>query len=347
MPYKPQIIPKKPITKPAKTKNSSGRHIRRTHTKQPIKRKVEVDTSFIEERKNLSRLHHAALEGNTGKIKQLVNQSHKNLNHIDSADESPLYYALRANQLAAFKTLLALGANLVLDSSTALDIRCLALYLKFNNCIDNEFYRYVKNTFGLNKETQASILKPIKQEMRQAKSEADKLGKKLLIILGEIHDSFAIYQVKKGIFKIAKKLGLSVGYAEKPNNINLYDPLRKKMKDKYGYSFHPVDIAREGADLTDRGFRYRETAMAKEIYRHDSSGVFVTGCVHMQGFFNRFKHSTQFQVLPINLAGLEKLEFDSSNERFHFLHDPEYIVQVTDTAMKGNYKNIRNKWSKV
>ncbi len=305
---------------------------------------VDVDISFIAERTDITQLHMAALKGNVKTIRQLI-KGGSCVDSCDNEDETPLFYALRANKKVAFLELINQGSDFSLQNNTGLNIPCLALYLKFNNMIDKEFYESIKSSFGISNDSKDKILKPLKCEIKHAQKNALNLGKRLLIIIGEIHDSLRIYQIEKAIFLFAKSLGLSVGYAERPDYTDFYNPLRKKMNEQCGYTFYPVDKGRIDSCLSDRSFCHRERVMTKEIQAKDEAGIFVTGCVHLKGFFNKFKSSKQYHILPINLAPLENYELDSTNDRYQFAMDESAVLQVDRNGVKGTSNQITKKWS--
>jgi len=306
---------------------------------------VDVDRTFVDERMDVTQLHMAALQGNVKRIRQLI-KSGACLDCYDNEDETPLFYALRANQKGAFIEFINQGSDFNLLNKTRLDIPCLALYLKFNDMIDKDFYKYIKSVFGISDATKVKIREPLKREIQQAQQNAIHLGKKLLIMIGEIHDSLRIYQIEKAIFQIAQNLGISAGYAERPDYTDFYNPLRKKMNEQYGYTFYPVDKGRIDFSLSDRSIRQRERVMTKEIQNRDEAGIFVTGCVHLKGFFNTFKSSKQYHILPINLTSLEDCELDSDNDRYQFAMDESSTLQVDRNGVKGTNNEITKKWSK-
>lgn len=306
---------------------------------------VDVDRTFVEERVDVTQLHMAALQGNVKKIRQLIKNGAV-LDCCDNEDETPLFYALRANQMGAFYELLSQGADSDLVNNTGLDVPCLALYLKFNNMIDKDFYKSIKSTFGVSDNSKNKIIESLKREIKQAHENAILLGKKLLIIIGEIHDSLRIYQIEKVIFKLGQNIGISVGYAERPDYTDFYNPLRKKMNEQCGYTFYPVDKGRIDHSLSDRSIRQRERIMTKEIQNIDEAGIFVTGCVHIKGFFNTFKSSKQYHVLPINLCSLEDYELDSTHESYQFALNESSALQVDANGVKGTNSQITKKWSR-
>jgi hypothetical protein len=310
-----------------------------------ISQEVDVDLTFVHDRLKVTQLHLAALQGNTRRIKLLIKNNSCHPDCSDNEDETPLFYALRANKVDAFFELIRQGADPYVMNKAGLDVRCLALYLKFNNMIDKDFYKLIKSAYGISKESKIKIVENLKVIMKEAHENASKLGKKLLILIGEIHDSFPIYQIEKIIFNIAKGFDIDVGYAERPDFINFYNPLRKKMKEKFGFTFYPVDTGRtDNSSFSERDFRHRERCMSKEIKNKDMPGIFVTGCVHLHGFYNIFKNSKQYHILPINLSRFESLEFehDKYNYKYRLAMDNSCVFQADENGVDGTlYRNYQ------
>ena len=269
-------------------------------------------------------LHHAAASGNIKAIKAALLQ-----NGIDELDEngfSPLFYAARAKQKAAIEYLLSKGANPYITDESEQNI----ISLTKKNFRHTKLSRWVKQKIGFSKEVLSSFAKKWQLYFKEQLETAKQKQKKLLIMLGEMHGDFRIYQLEKALLASIAQLSINHLFVEceRDNDLILreYQGMTKKIHPSMniiGVDNHPQI---ETANINERN-----AYMKDGITNVAEHGVLITGLYHLYGLAKKRRtklSAEQFEVIPVNLtAFFERVAPDIKEDKYAF--NPKHVIQIS------------------
>ncbi|MCS5711859.1 ankyrin repeat domain-containing protein [Candidatus Berkiella aquae] len=241
-------------------------------------------------------LHKAALQG---KLQQVKTNLRCGINEQDDNGVTPLMYAVLSKNKKLISYLLKKGADPY------------AVDFNQNNIIDyakkdnhhTPLSRFLKKQIGLTKTRLRRIMHFLRFRILRKLGLAKKLNKKLLIILGESHGDYRLYQIEKAFLAFAVKFKIKHLFVETNHDSAMIADeygkmINKKKKNMFitGVDNHPC----LSASVSERNVVISEGIEA--ICQH---GVFITGLHHLYGLVRDPKtklDGRKFETLPINLA---------------------------------------------
>ncbi|MBN9289432.1 MAG: hypothetical protein BGO43_10530 [Gammaproteobacteria bacterium 39-13] len=290
-----------------------------------------IDAKFTE-------LHDAASQGDIVKLEAILNQNPESIEALDSRGLSPLCYAAALQQHGAFRFLLQRGAKIdrVINDGTCSNLIDLA---KKEDC-HTPLSKYIQNRIRLSRryldEVSYELETLLKKELKMARSR----NKKLLILLGETHNTYKINQIEKIIFKIAKDLGITTVLGEY-NDANEEAICILKTAETLGMEIIGVDNHkdRDKDPFSEKGMRNRNIIMARDAARINQDAVMIVGSSHLEGLLEEESSQIdldQFHVVPMNLSSLVPIIVDEEDT---FAYDASYILQFSGPGYE--HKGIR------
>lgn len=297
--------------------------------------------------KQTSLLHEPAMIGDLDTIKKTIANTKIDVNCLDSNGKTALLWAAICGHLDIVKFLIEQGADLSLVDGTRDDILSQLNYLRNDKEIE-KVYKYLKEQYkeqglGFKSDKKKKIVANIKSFFKELFSKM-KGDNKVLIMLGEIHDAFSIYQVKKVIFKLLSKYGIRTIYVECPNDGWVCDPSQLKLSKKLGIEYHPIDNAR--SKEKQASLAQRDQVMCQEIENIGKSGVVVVGNNHLKGMCERLSKLQGYTVIPINLSPLNSKEPLERSDLTLFAYNSSKVVQVTQEGISKNPQAVIARWNK-
>jgi len=259
-------------------------------------------------------LHDAAAKGD---IKAMLSHWHLGINQQDEQLKTPLFFAVIHRQWQAVNYLLNNGAKPYLSDAFDKNIIDYAKDHKKHTPLS----RYLKKRIGLSKKRLHKFSNQfgnfIAKELKRAKSQS----KKLLLILGECHGNYRLYQIEKVILKIVSKIGINHLFVElhvdSTTISKQYDPMINKKQQNMtiiGVDNHPE---RNTASMKERNVYMKSGIEFKNV-----DGVLITGLHHLHGLVKYQKTRVcreQFKVVPFNLlAFYSSKENNTKEEQFAF-----------------------------
>lgn len=266
-------------------------------------------------------LHRAAFIGNLLAIKANLSLG---INAVDGKGLSPLHYAVMGRHRKAIVFLLRKGADpYAVDDYQ----RNIINYAKRQNH-HTPLSRFLKNKIGLSKQHLLATIRPILSILKAKLAVARLQNKKLMILLGELHGDYRLYQIEKMLLAHLSDMGIKRLFVETHKKSTLiqdeYVPMINKRAQRmtiHGVDNHPK---REVASLNERNLVIREGVTAVQ-----QDGVMITGLCHLYGLTKakatRLSRN-QFVVVPVNLgACLGKVSSKRTEEKFAY--ESKKVVQ--------------------
>lgn len=266
-------------------------------------------------------LHQAAFNGDLPSIKANLRL---NVNATDSKYRTPLHYAVMRRQKEAIAYLLKKGAN-------PYDVdeyqRNIIDYAKRQNR-HTPLSRFLKSKIGLSKELLLASIRPLLSIFKAKLAVAKVQNKKLMILLGECHGDYRLYQIEKMLLAQLSNMGIKHLFVETKKNSDVikdeYVPMINKRSQRmtiHGVDNHP---RREAASVN-----MRNVVIKEELTAFNQHGVMITGLYHLYGL-TKAKETRlsrhQFVVVPVNLgASLDKASSKSIEEIFAY--ESKKVVQ--------------------
>jgi len=277
-------------------------------------------------------LHIAAGYGDLEQMRLHLSQEPDSVNILDSQGHSPLRYATDCGKKAAAKLLLAHGANPDLNS---LDWQ----YPHSNpqNLVSN----YIRTRTRISSQALESIGASFTSLIQREMQHAHQLGKKILVILGELHNNPKIMQVQKRLLGAAKAMGINHLLLEVQQGT--HDMLIAVPAQKLGLSVTGVDNhpKRNHLDIVNRAIHLnaRDKAMAQGIYDKNEDAVLIIHMEHMPGIVANLRQKAQsqrFHIVPINLTSMVT-KIPAENEYTgilsHYRYDPRQVIQIEEGGL--------------
>lgn len=266
-------------------------------------------------------LHRAAFNGNLLAIKANLSLG---INVVDSRGLTPLHYAVMGRHRKAIVFLLSKGADpYAVDDNQ----RNIINHAKRKNR-HTPLSRFLKSKIGLSKERLLASISPLLSIFKAKLAAAKMHNKKLMILLGEYHGDYRLYQIEKMLLAHLSDMGIKHLFVETNKKSTLikdeYVPMINKWSQRmtiHGVDNHPE---REVASLNERNAVIREGVTAVQ-----QDGVMITGLCHLYGLTKAkatrlSRH--QFVVIPVNLgACLGNVSSQRTEEKFAY--ESKKVVQ--------------------
>lgn len=303
-------------------------------------------------------LFHAVLQRQLEAVEVLIANG-ASLDGIDGYGSSPIHYAARYNNIGILKALVENGADVnafdLFSNCTPLHIVVQNSIDKGDKTIEIVDYllkqganpedlnhdqcnivesakvehdgkmthtslsKFLKNHIGLHKEYLKNVRESFGNILSNEIKKAYQAGKKLILLLGELHGDFKIYQIEKIIVSIAQKFGINNLYSESDG----FFPV-EIFAQKNGMTFQCIDTHPD-RDIVE--IDERNVYMARNINRTPQDAIVITGLDHLQGLLmddNAKINTEKFHVLPFNLSGVashQEMEDEIAN-------NPSRVIQL-------------------
>lgn len=296
-------------------------------------------------------LHFAVQKGHLNIVKKLVIAGAK-LENRDHNDFTPLQLSIIFENKEIFDFLLGAGADYEVISNGSIDIISLAL----RSNIDAAFIRHIKDIVGIRKEVLNKIRDTIQIILEEGFIQAEKFGKKPLIILGERHANFRVMQIEKQFLHVANKLGLKILFLENPSE-SVIEFSKELTEKKFATRSNFLRFAQEKLKFSLRGVDdcpNRETATLEErnsviVSKLNEAGVLITGARHLFDLLSKIDPNL-FYLIPFNLSCLNKINvidillnhFDSEGR---FRKNSNYVIQISDDLSFSHHEQPLAHWN--
>ncbi len=339
-----------------------------------IRKLLKQDLSLVNavDREARTPLHLALLLQENEAAIELIN-SGADLNLQDAQGMTPLHQAVLNGDILIAGALLKRGADVNVrdysgDSATEMAVRSenqdmVNLLLSFKPKLDTNYSsqqniveiakqamkhtplsKDLKKQIEVPKKILYSIEEIFRKQLLNELTVAKQSNKKVLIMLGEIHGDFKIYQVEKMMIRVARELGFSTLFVEAPLEFAEV-PIEIKAREKYGMELVPVDTH---PDKEKVSVQERNKYISKEISAKNKEGLLITGSDHLYGLLADRKtaiDSNQFHIIPFNLSSLIERQLDTDEARFS--SDKSCVIQVVESAVCFSpIKPVIDRWNK-
>lgn len=260
----------------------------------------------------------------------------------DINGNTPLLRAVATGNQSITDRLLARGADPDVSNDDQIGIVELA---KTTNK-HSPFSKHLKHMVGLSDIEVSRIQDAFEALLQNELLNADAQHKMPLLILGELHGKFKIYQIEKAMLQVAKKYGFETLYTEKPNEEFSVMPIEHKAKDTLNMSIIPVDTHpnRLAASVAERN-----VYIAAGISQANKPGVLITGSDHLKGLLKDAKSkidTDKYYLIPINLGKLSNVKGEPSPEN-SFAQNPSNVVQIQkDHGCFTSINIVNAQWNK-
>lgn len=281
-----------------------------------------------------SEIHHVAREGNLKRLRAILSKKPDEINVLDSEGWSPLFYAVVANAMPAIELLIEKGAKTDLTD----DIQCNLIDYAKENRKHTHLSKFLKSKMGLEPAKLQVFKDECQRYLQQEMVRANQLNKKMLIILGESHGDYKIYQLEKTIIMLAKTLGINWIYTENNPEKPCEFAIDFFAKDKLKMSVVGIDEKRTS-------MRNRNQAMSQSIFDINKSGVLLVGSLHLHGLLKNKSSridTRKFHVVVFNLASIIKGSQNTKNRDSFFAYHDKKVIQVKETTHKIKLTNLRS-----
>ncbi|MCS5710637.1 ankyrin repeat domain-containing protein [Candidatus Berkiella aquae] len=282
-------------------------------------------------------LHSAALAKNSVLVKKLLKYGAA-LEAEDNRNFRALHCAISTGDLDLVQLLMAYNPML-----EGLGLQTNVVEMTKKHYKHTPMSRLFKQHIGLSKELLHKGENDFRQLLTMEMQVAKMKRKKILVILGETHGNYRIYQIEKVMLKVARELGILNVYAEATQEDNADSPLQLKAKENMGMKLIAVDTHPErdySATVEDRN-----VYIAQEISTANENGVLVTGSDHLYGLLNDEEsviNTKQYHVVPFNLSSIAKLPSDTKEQVFS--HDASSVIQLNASGF-SSHKKVIEKWN--
>lgn len=256
--------------------------------------------------------HLAVATGDLDFIKLII--SDENVNAKSRSGKTPLFFAINTETI---DYLLEHQANPYVTSESFDAITWM------RNLQPPSLVNHLKKRIGFADKVLDEFYIKIKPLIKHELVTAKKHGKRLLILMGEAHHYYPIYQVEKLILKTAAELGISSLLVElKPKAVE--DLLKKDVvcahavqlmknaKNKFGMLVEGIDRNKVKI-VNSETIEVRDMAMKEEILKRDNHAIAIVGINHLNGLLNvketriterNLIRKEKYHLLPFNLFKL-------------------------------------------
>lgn len=271
----------------------------------------------------VKRMHVAAFRGDVAKIKAFLPQA---MEAQDAKQRTALLHAARGEQRKTLDYLLDSGADPYVTDEFSQNI---IDYTK-KDFRHTELSRYIKSKIGIAKEKLRDFQEYYRRFFTEQLAIATRKRKKLIVLLGEIHGDYRIYQLEKKVLTTLSELGVNHLFVEAQRDNERLLSRYQRMTQKFptsmiidGVDNHPQ---RDTATLNQRNRYIRDG-----IHQTKQHGVMITGIHHLYGLVKKNKTQLdrkKFHIVPMNFSAFfEKQRSYQREEKFAF--NRKKVVQVS------------------
>ncbi len=280
-------------------------------------------------------IHYFAKRGKINELRKKLKEDPDSLEVIDKDGWTPLFYAASAKRKAAVRLLLRFGADTAWSDIEQKNI----IEIAKHNGKHNSVSRYIKSKIGLSEAEKIEIETTFRGFAKTAFRKAKQSDKKLLVLLGESHGVFRVYQVEKIILKVLSEFGLSHIGLEDNDVKTCLAPIDLYAKNKLKMKLHAIDHPdRETVSNLER-----DIFMSTQINKSASDSAVIVGGKHLKGLLERIDLNT-YHVLPLNLSGCYKNNLKDSSSESQFSYDKQKVIQLRGSIFT-DAKAVSAKWN--
>lgn len=277
--------------------------------------------SVVKERK-VKLMHAAAYRGDMAKIKTYLPY----IEEEDAKQRTALLHAARKGQRQAIDYLLSKGADPYVSDQFSQNI---IDYTK-KDFRHTKLSRYLKTKIGIAVEKLQKFQESFRSFFSEQLAIAKSRRKKLLVLLGEIHGDYRLYQLEKKLLATLSQMGVKHLFAETERDneriLSRYRRMTQKFPERMiieGVDNHPQ---RDTATLNQRNRYIRDG-----IEQKNQHGVMITGSHHLYGLVKRKNtklDEKKFHVVPMNLAAFVAKKNSNKNEE-KFAYNSKKVFQFS------------------
>lgn len=264
-------------------------------------------------------LHKAVASGDLGQMNSLLSENESLLSElsenedylphlVDSRDyfgRTPLFFAKNKKTI---ECLLEHNANPYLQDNNQADVITFQRTMHHDHVV-----KLLKDRIGFSTQKLDNFYEIIKDLLKKELAVAKKQGKKLLIMVGESHNQYPIYQIEKVFLKVASELGINSllfeldqegieflldrhpakaygypysegAYRHKKEAYRHSEKLIKNAYDKFDMSVEGIDrLHKMGLTRPDAALIPRNIAMKEEILQKNQNAILIVGAAHLKG----------------------------------------------------------------
>ncbi len=284
----------------------------------------------------MSLIHYFAKNGKINELRKKLRQNPEQLEAIDDNAWTPLFYAANALNKKSVRFLLNNGADTLWSDLYQRSVVEIAKFKGKHTTVS----RYLKKKIGFTESEKEAIETAIKSILKTEHHKACSSNKKLLVLLGESHGVYKIYQIQKIILKLLVKQGILRICLEDDDVTTSLAPIdlfaRKLAMKLYAIDKHP--------DRENVASSERDIIMAKELNQLARSCVAIVGAKHLKGLLERVDLN-QYHVLPINLSSCVKNDYIDNSVESAFSYDKNNVIQLRGCVFTDS-KKISSKWNR-
>ncbi|MBN9289016.1 MAG: ankyrin repeat domain-containing protein [Gammaproteobacteria bacterium] len=277
---------------------------------------------------SMAEIHHVVREGNLKRLQTILEKKPGEIEIKDSSGWSPLFYAVMAQSIPAIKFLVKKGANVDLTD----DLQCNLIDYAKENRKHNDLSKFLKKMMGLDPQKLILFKKSCQEYLEEELKCARALNKKILIVLGESHGDFKVYQLQKIIITLAKLYGIEWAYTENKKKRPCEFPIDFFARDNLSMFVVGVDNPSNRKNAT---MEERNEVISKAISDIDKAGVLLVGSRHLYGLLKEKSSQidkNKFHVVAFNLASIIKdSQYDECFDSVFAYHDKS-VIQVKETS---------------
>lgn len=280
-------------------------------------------------------IHYFAKRGKINELRKKIKEDPDSLEIIDEDGWTPLFYAASAKRKAAVRMLLRFGADTSWSDIEQKNIIEIAKGKGKHNSIS----RYIKSKIGLTDSEKIAIEQTFRAFAKTAFFKAKESNKKLLVLLGESHGVFRVYQVEKIILKVLSELGLSHIGLEDNDVKTCLAPIDLYAKNTLKMKLQAIDHPdRETVSNLER-----DKFMSAQLNKTTTNRVVIVGGKHLKGLLERIDLNA-YHVLPLNLSGCYKNHVKDASVESQFSHDKQQVIQLRGSIFTDT-KSVSAKWN--
>ena len=281
-------------------------------------------------------LHAAAADNDIPKMRKLLKEKPSLLNDLNIKLQTPLFFAVEKNHLRAAKYLVEQGAFVNKIDTKQLDPTFYSILLHSRQTPLTQFL-IKKST--LPSSEMNNILSSFRKLLNKEMATANKLNKRLIVLIGEYHGRYRLADLEAKMLKVAKEVGISKLYLEFPKKgFSRTDNLFEKHARTIGFKVDKVDnhIYREQASVQERNI-----IIARSINDDHGHGVFIGGSGHFSGLLESNKDPIDkktCQIVPLNLSSILPVEAKTKKTAHRkglekFYANKTKVIQVTSNGL--------------
>ncbi|MBS0287303.1 MAG: hypothetical protein JSR17_08410 [Proteobacteria bacterium] len=281
-------------------------------------------------------IHYWAKRGKINLLRKALTSDPAKIEDIDQKAWTPLFYAAHFQQRSAVHFLLKQGADpeaIDVDQSNVVQVtKVKGKHTKTS--------RYLKRKIGFTDIEKKSLSLTIQGMLLAEHKKAQSQNKKLLVVLGEFHGIFKIYQLEKMFVKCLCDIGVKSVYVENETLEDANFPIDLYATKKMGATLIPIDKCK---DRENAALDQRDEVMTCEINKANRTGLVMVGSKHLRGILNRVD-LTKYHVVPFCLAGCMERTYEDASPASLFSRDTKQVVQIKKTIF-SDAKRVSARWN--